>query len=78
MTDPEDLLDRIDDAEVIGIVTDAMGDYVKVGVLDHAALIGVKGSPGILDTPELRAEFTALWAEACRRADAAAAEADHD
>jgi hypothetical protein len=71
MTDPEDLLDSIDDAEIIGTVTDALGDFVKVGVLDHAVLLGVQDPPAILDTPELRAEFGRLWAEACRRADEA-------
>jgi hypothetical protein len=67
-TDPGELLDAIDDAEVIGTVTDAMGDYVKVGVLRDAALIGVSGSPAILDTPERQAEFDGYWAEARRRA----------
>ncbi len=72
-TDPEELLDALDDAEVIGTVTDAMGDYVKVGVLRRAALIGVSGSPAILDTRERRAEFDGYWGEACRRAEAAGA-----
>ena len=71
MTDPEDLLDNIDDAEIIGTVTDALGDFVKVGVLDNAVLLGVQSPPAILDTPELRAEFAGHWAEACRRADEA-------
>lgn len=71
-SDPEELLAALDDAEVIGIVTDAMGDWVKVGVLRTAVLIGVNGSPAILDTPERRDEFARYYMEACRQADAAA------
>lgn len=73
MTAPEELLASIAVAEIIGTVTDAMGDLVKVGVLGHAVLIGVIGSPAVLDTPELRDDFAKLYAEACRRAEAAEA-----
>jgi F420-0:gamma-glutamyl ligase len=75
LTDPEELLAALDDAEIIGTVTDAMGDFVKVGVIESAVLIGVKGSPAILDTAELRDEFGRLYAEACRRAEATETEA---
>jgi hypothetical protein len=72
-SDPEELLDALDDAEIIGIVTDAMGDWVKVGVLQTAVLVGVNGSPAILDTPARRDEFARYWMEACRQAEAAEA-----
>ena len=72
-SDPEELLDALDDAEIIGIVTDAMGDWVKVGVLQAAVLVGVNGSPAILNTPERRDEFARYWMEACRQAEAAEA-----
>lgn len=76
MTGPDELLDAVGDAEVIGTVTDAFGDHARVGYITGtgAVLIGVTGSPAILDTPESRAEFTRYWAEACRRAEAAEAE----
>lgn len=77
-SDPEELLDALDDAEIIGIVTDAMGDWVKVGVLRTAVLIGVNGSPAILDTPERRDEFARYWMQACRQAEAAEAEPPRD
>jgi hypothetical protein len=72
--DPEELLDRLDDAEIIDTITDALGDFVKVGHLGSAVLIGVEGSPAILDTPELRDDFAKMYAEACRRVEAAEAE----
>ena len=72
-SDPEELLAAIDDAEVIGTVTDALGDFVKVGVIRTAVLIGVSGSPAILDTPGMRDEFARYWMEACRQAEAAGA-----
>lgn len=70
MTDPEELLAMIDDAEIIDIIEDATGDWVKVGVLRHTVLIGVNGSPVILDTPERRDRFAKACAEAERRAKA--------
>lgn len=70
-TDPEEPLAALDDAEVIGTVTDALGDFVKVGHLGTAVLIGVSGSPGILDTPEMRGEFDRYWVQACQLAEAA-------
>jgi len=76
MPDPEELLAALDDAEIIDTITDALGDFVKVGHLGSAVLIGVEGSPAILDTPELRDDFAKLYAEACRRAEAAEATAE--
>lgn len=70
MSDPEELLAALDDAEIIGTVTDALGDFVKVGVIETAVLIGISGSPGILDTPERCDEFARYWMEACRQVEA--------
>jgi hypothetical protein len=72
-TNPEELLAALDDAEIVGTATDAMGDWAKVGVLGSAVLIGVNGSPAIFDTPEMRDNFAKLYADACRRAEAAEA-----
>jgi len=65
----EELLAAIDEAEIIDVIPDALGDPVKVGVLQGAVLIGVEGSPGILDTRESRDRFARAWMEACRVAD---------
>lgn len=73
MTDDEERRDALvadlDEAEVIDVIPDAMGDKVRVGRLRDAVLVGVQASPGILDTPELRDRFARAYAEACRRAD---------
>jgi hypothetical protein len=70
-TDPEDLADAIDDAEIVDQFRDSLGDKVTVGWLPGAVLIGVGGSPAILGTPELRDRFAKAHAEAERRAEAA-------
>jgi hypothetical protein len=62
------LVADLDEAEVIDVITDAMYDKVRVGRLRDAALVGVQGSPGILDTPDLRERFGRAYREACRRA----------
>ena len=72
MTSEEELdglVADLDEAEVIDVIDDAMGDKVRVGRLRGAVLVGVQGSPGILDTPGLRDRFARAWMEACRRAD---------
>ena len=60
----------ITDAEVIGTVTDDMGDEVRLGVLGGAVLVGVTGSPAILATPAQREQFMRFYMEAERRAEA--------
>lgn len=65
----EALVADLDEAKLVDVIPDAMGDKVRVGWLRDAVLVGVQGSPGILDTPELRDRFAKAYAEACRRAD---------
>lgn len=69
-SDPHDVLDDIDDAEITDQFEDSLGDKVTVGYLRDAVLIGVSGSPAILGTPELRDRFAKAYAEAERRAEA--------
>jgi sugar phosphate isomerase/epimerase len=57
-------------AEIVDRFPDALGDRVTVGWLPGVVLVGVTGSPAILDTPELRDRFAKAWAEAERRAEA--------
>ena len=71
VSDPGELLNAIDDARIIGVITDPAGDWVKVGVIRHAVLIGISGSPVILDTPQRRDRFIKAYAEAERQAEAA-------
>lgn len=71
MSDPGELLEAIRDTVIIDVITDLAGDWIKVGVLRHAVLIGVSGSPAILDTPERRDRFIKAYAEAERQAEAA-------
>jgi DNA-binding protein YbaB len=74
-SDPEELLAALDDAEVIGTVTDALGDVVKVGVIGGAVLIGVSGSPAILEEAK-QEEFAQLYVAACHQAKVNAAQPD--
>lgn len=74
-SDPEELLNAIADAEIIDVITDALGDALQVGVVAGAVLIGVRSSPAILDTPERRDRFIRAYAEAERQAEAHAAPA---
>jgi len=71
VSDPGELLEAIRDTVIIDVITDLAGDWIKVGVLRHAVLIGVSGSPAILDTPERRDRFIKAYAEAERQAEAA-------
>jgi hypothetical protein len=69
-SDPEDIFDEIETAGIVDQFPDALGDKVTVGWLRDAVLIGVSGSPVILDTPGLRDRFAKAHAEAERRAEA--------
>jgi hypothetical protein len=63
------------DIDTVDTITDSTGDRVTVAVLNGAVLIIPEGSPVILGTPETRDDFAKAYAEACRRAEAAEAEA---